>query len=404
MSSKGNGFLIDITSKITSNIDSIGDLDIFNPTSSSVTHGDQTPLPSSSHSASTSEASHLPGSEEALMKVQTSEKLEELKNTVPEKKSTLMENHLETENTTSTQRNVNKQDLPSHLGNEMAHSIAQLAKGKATRGRSTSRGRSASPKKLSNSTSKDQHQVRSISPRRGEPKQHHKRCLDQPESPRKHMNKHPGTSENAVTGRGPSQVKRGRSVSPQKHPKGERSRNQLNMEEGLPELQSRTPANDKTSTVPPKDEKAIQGDLGVMKENKNLNIATKEENYSSDTAHAKSVKQSLVPSKANQFRKKKLEDEKMKPSFEESSSNQFQTAGLPDDLTLSGDKNTKLEAEKPLNKFRDNDLEPADKTKEDGISKSEIRSPVKKTITPGPWKVPSPSRVTKAASVTDKRV
>lgn len=338
------------------------------------------------------------------MKVQTSEKLEELKNTVPEKKSTLMENHLEIENTTSTQRNVNKQDLPSSLGNEMAHSNAQLAKGKATRGRSTSRGRSASPKKLSNSTSKDQHPVQSISPRRGEPKKHHKRCLDQPEGPRRHTNKYPGTSENAVIGRSPAREKRGRSVSPQTHPKSERSRNKLNMEEGLPKLQSRTPGNDKTSTIPPKDEKAILGELGAMKENKNLNIATKDENYPSDTAHAKSVKQSLTLSKANQLRKKKLEDEKMKPSFEESSSDQFQMAGLPDGLTLSGDRNTRLEAEKPLDKFRDNDLEPADKTKEDGISKSENRSPVKKTITPGPWKVPSSSRVTKAVSVTDKRV
>uniref|UniRef100_A0A803TDA9 Membrane-associated guanylate kinase, WW and PDZ domain-containing protein 3 n=1 Tax=Anolis carolinensis TaxID=28377 RepID=A0A803TDA9_ANOCA len=59
-----------------------GDLDSFNPTSSSVTHGEQMPPPSSSHSASTSEASHLPGSEEALMKVRMSEKLEKLKNTV----------------------------------------------------------------------------------------------------------------------------------------------------------------------------------------------------------------------------------------------------------------------------------------------------------------------------------
>ncbi|XP_060087194.1 membrane-associated guanylate kinase, WW and PDZ domain-containing protein 3 [Heteronotia binoei] len=375
-----------------------GDLNSCNPTSSSVTHGDQTPLPSSSHSASTSEASHLPGSEEALTKVQTSEKLEELKNTVPEKKSTLMENHLEIENTTFTQRNVNKQDLPSSLGDEMAHSNAQLAKGKATR------GRSASPKKLISSTSKDQHQVRSISPRRGDPKKHHKRCLDQPESPRRHTDKHQGSSENTVIGRGPAWEKRGRSVSPQKHPKSEKSRNKLNMEEGLPELQSRTPTDDKTSAVPPKDEKATLGDLGAMKENKNLNIAAKDENYPSYAAHAKSVKQSFSPSKANQLRKKKLEDEKMKPSFEESSSNQFQMAGLPDNLTLSGDKNTRLETEKPLNTFRDNDLEPADKTKEDGVSKSEIRSPVKKTITPGPWKVPSASRVTKAASVTDKRV
>ncbi|XP_048354906.1 membrane-associated guanylate kinase, WW and PDZ domain-containing protein 3 isoform X3 [Sphaerodactylus townsendi] len=382
-----------------------GDLDSFNPTSSSMTHGDQTPLPSSSHSASTSEVSHLPGSEDTLMKIQMSEKLEELKNTVPEKKSTLMENHLEMENTTSTQRNVNQQDLSSSLGNEVAHSNAQLAKGKATgRGRSTSRGRSASPKKLSNSTSRDQHQVRSISPRRREPKKHHKGCSDQPESPRRHIGKHPGKSENETIGRGLAPEKRGRSASPHKHPKSERSRDKVNVEQVLPELQSRIPANDRTSIIPPKDEKALLGEWGAVKENKNINISTKDENYPSGAAHTKSAKQSLPLSKGNQFRKKRLEDEKTKPSFEELNSNRFQMAGLFDNLTLSGDKNTRLDAEKPLNKFRDNDLEPADKTKEDGISKSEIRSPVKKTITPGPWKVPSTSKVTEAVSVADKRV
>uniref|UniRef100_A0ACB8F5U1 Uncharacterized protein n=1 Tax=Sphaerodactylus townsendi TaxID=933632 RepID=A0ACB8F5U1_9SAUR len=339
------------------------------------------------------------------MKIQMSEKLEELKNTVPEKKSTLMENHLEMENTTSTQRNVNQQDLSSSLGNEVAHSNAQLAKGKATgRGRSTSRGRSASPKKLSNSTSRDQHQVRSISPRRREPKKHHKGCSDQPESPRRHIGKHPGKSENETIGRGLAPEKRGRSASPHKHPKSERSRDKVNVEQVLPELQSRIPANDRTSIIPPKDEKALLGEWGAVKENKNINISTKDENYPSGAAHTKSAKQSLPLSKGNQFRKKRLEDEKTKPSFEELNSNRFQMAGLFDNLTLSGDKNTRLDAEKPLNKFRDNDLEPADKTKEDGISKSEIRSPVKKTITPGPWKVPSTSKVTEAIHKTGKDV
>ncbi|XP_053106062.1 membrane-associated guanylate kinase, WW and PDZ domain-containing protein 3 isoform X2 [Hemicordylus capensis] len=368
------------------------DLDSFNPTSSSVTHTEQTSLPSSSHSASTSEASHLQGSEEALMKVQMSEKLEKLKNTVPEKKSTLMENHLEITNATSAQRNVNKQDHPSSPGKKVVHSNAQLVVGNAI-----SRGRSASPKKLNSSTSRAHHHTTCSSPRKSEPKHTHKGCLDQPESHRRLESKHPGTSENTVFGKATAQEKRGRSASPQKHPKKERSKDKLNIEQGLPEFQGRTPSSDKNTTVLQKGEKVK---LGVMKEDTSQNISGKDEKCPSETAHTKSEKQSLPLPKTNQLRKKTLEDDKMK------NSSQFKMVGLPDQLLFSGDKNTELEAEEPvvLNKFRNNDLEPADKTKEDGVSKSESRSPVKKTISPGPWKVPSASRVTKATDVTDKRV
>nr|XP_028590350.1 LOW QUALITY PROTEIN: membrane-associated guanylate kinase, WW and PDZ domain-containing protein 3 [Podarcis muralis] len=368
-----------------------GDLDSLNPTSSSVTHGEQTPLPSSSHSASTSEASHLPGPEEALVKVQTPEKLEELKKTVPEKKSTLMENHLEIKNATSAQKNVNKRDHPSSPGDKVVHSTAQLAVGNAT-----SRGRSASPKKLSNSTSKGHNQAPCNSPRMGEPKKTTKGCLDQPESPKRRENKHPGTTESADIGKVPVKEKRGRSASPQKYPKKERSRDNLNTEQRLTEFKSGTPVSEKHTTVLPIEKVK----LGGIKEVTKQNISGKDEKCPPETAHYKSEEQSPPLSEANQFRKKTLEDEKIK------SSNQLKMAGLPDDSVLSGDNNTRLEAGEPvvLNKYRDNDLESADKTKEDGIFKTESRSPVKKAITPGPWKVPSASRVTKATGVTDKRV
>ncbi|XP_061487961.1 membrane-associated guanylate kinase, WW and PDZ domain-containing protein 3 isoform X2 [Rhineura floridana] len=362
-----------------------GDLDSSNPTSSSVTRGEQTPFPSSSHFASTSEASHLPGSE-ALMKVQMAEKLEELTKTVPDKKSTLKENHLEIKNATSAQRCVNKRDNPSSPGHKAVHRTAQLAIDNAN-----SRGRSGSPQKLSNSTSKGHNQAPCNSPRMGEPKKTHKGSLDQPGSPRRHESKHLRTAESADTGKVPAKEKRGRSASPQKYPKRERSRDNLNTAQRLTEFKSRKPIGEKRTTALLKDEKMK---LGSMKEVTKQNISGKDEKYPSETAHINSEEQSLPLSGANQLQKKTMEDEKMK------SSNQFQMA------SLSGDKNTRLEAEEPvvLNKFRDNDLEPADKTKEDGIFKSESRSPVKKTITPGPWKVPSTNRVTKATGVTDKRV
>ncbi|NXT29261.1 MAGI3 protein, partial [Syrrhaptes paradoxus] len=67
-----------------------GDRDGYSPSSSRVIYEEQSPFPSSSHSAPPSEGCYLPG--EALTRVQLSEKLEQAKNTVPEKISTLTEN------------------------------------------------------------------------------------------------------------------------------------------------------------------------------------------------------------------------------------------------------------------------------------------------------------------------
>lgn len=62
----------------------LGDWDINNPTSSNVIYDEQSPCHPSSHSASIFEESHVPVTEESLMKVQICEKAEELKDTVPE--------------------------------------------------------------------------------------------------------------------------------------------------------------------------------------------------------------------------------------------------------------------------------------------------------------------------------
>ncbi|NWQ82168.1 MAGI3 protein, partial [Columbina picui] len=66
-----------------------GDWDSYNPSSSNVIYEEQSPLSSSSHSPS--EACYVPVPGEALTRVQLSEKLEQAKNSVPEKKSTLTE-------------------------------------------------------------------------------------------------------------------------------------------------------------------------------------------------------------------------------------------------------------------------------------------------------------------------
>ncbi|NXT59887.1 MAGI3 protein, partial [Chaetops frenatus] len=69
------------------------DWDSYDPASSNVIYEEQSPLlPSSSHSASSSEMCYLAVPGEALTRVQLSEELEQAENTVPEKISTLTEN------------------------------------------------------------------------------------------------------------------------------------------------------------------------------------------------------------------------------------------------------------------------------------------------------------------------
>ncbi|XP_039218379.1 membrane-associated guanylate kinase, WW and PDZ domain-containing protein 3 isoform X1 [Crotalus tigris] len=361
-----------------------GGLDNFNPVSSSVTHREQTSLPSSSHSAFTSEASHLPESE-ALMKCQMSEKLEKLKNTVPEKKSTLMENHLEIKKTVCPQRQVNKWDHSFIPDNKMMHSTAQLASGNAA-----SKSRSASPQKLSNSPSRAPNQLPFNTSKKSETKHLAENCLDHLQSPKRNESGNLGIFENADIEKILAKEKRDQSVSPQKYPKRERSREKLNLD-----FQSKTAANDISSSRLLKTEKVK---LGVTNELTKPNLSTKNSKCPSEIQYAKVEEQFLSLSKTNQPGKKILEDENMK------SSKQFQKSGLPDDSLISVDKNSRLEADEPLflNKFTDN-LELSDKTKDDGMSKSDS-SPVKKTIVPGPWKVPSTSRVTKAMGLTNKRV
>ncbi|NXJ43524.1 MAGI3 protein, partial [Ciconia maguari] len=76
----------------TGSIPDHSDWDSYHPSSSNVIYEEQSPLSSSSHSASPSEVCYLPVPGEALTRVQLSEKLEQAKNTVPEKISTLTEN------------------------------------------------------------------------------------------------------------------------------------------------------------------------------------------------------------------------------------------------------------------------------------------------------------------------
>ncbi|XP_014803928.1 PREDICTED: membrane-associated guanylate kinase, WW and PDZ domain-containing protein 3 [Calidris pugnax] len=84
------------------------DWDSYNPSSSNVIYEEQSPLPSSPHSAAPSEACYLPAPGEALTSVQLSEKLEQAKNTVPEKKSTLTETQFEMKPQSSPQRTKNR--------------------------------------------------------------------------------------------------------------------------------------------------------------------------------------------------------------------------------------------------------------------------------------------------------
>ena len=71
-------------------------------------YDEQSSFPPSSHSASIFEESQVPVTEESLMRVQICEKAEELKDTMPEKKSTLNEHQSDIKHQSLLHKNVNK--------------------------------------------------------------------------------------------------------------------------------------------------------------------------------------------------------------------------------------------------------------------------------------------------------
>ncbi|XP_043356558.1 membrane-associated guanylate kinase, WW and PDZ domain-containing protein 3 isoform X1 [Dermochelys coriacea] len=350
-----------------------GDQDSFNLSSSNIIYDEQPPLP-------TSAVCDLPVLEESLANVHISEKLEEAKNTVPEKKSTLTENQSKLTHLSSTQEHMKRWDQPISLDLVTDDNIR--------------RERAESPKQLG--TSGELQQAGLHSPRRSDTQNTHSTLSDQSEQPRRGENTH-----TQINLKETSRRNRGRSASPQKHPKKEEESGDKS--DKLLDSQDKTAGGGGVETI----EWFKDGNekSGVTQQDTKQNIAGKNK-WAQERKNPRADEKTLPLNKANEPNKRVDEDEKANAG--DPSSSNFKTASLSAVSQLSKEKKGRLQTQDPviLNKdHTEKDLEPTDETKDDGISKPECSSPVKKApITPGPWKVPSASKVTKATGVTEKRV
>ncbi|XP_021232644.1 membrane-associated guanylate kinase, WW and PDZ domain-containing protein 3 isoform X2 [Numida meleagris] len=355
------------------------DWDSYNPSSSNVLYEEQSPLSSSSHSASPSEMCYLPVPGEALRKVQLSEKLEQAKNTVPEKISTLTENQFEMKPPSSPQRTKNRWDLPSSAGFEITKGGLELG---------TRRDRPASPEKLG--AAEGHHLPGSHSSRKSDADKTHSNLPRKPTE----------IGMNSNNKKQYSSGDQGMPASPQKH-LGKQGCTEVVGR--LQEHQDRTAGGDKMTA---EQLKGGNGKTGVTRKDAKQKISARKELWSPERKYA-TFDESRSP--FSDSRRSRAEDENIRKSNSgEPGSSRFKTSSLSNIPLLSTEKLRRLEAQETdvLNRPRgDGRLELPDETKDDGIPKSESSSPVKKTpITPGPWRVPGACKVTKTACAAEKRV
>uniref|UniRef100_A0A672USM9 Membrane-associated guanylate kinase, WW and PDZ domain-containing protein 3 n=1 Tax=Strigops habroptila TaxID=2489341 RepID=A0A672USM9_STRHB len=363
-----------------------GDWDSSNPSSLNVIYEEQSPLSSSSHSASPSEVCYLPVPGEALTRVQLSEKLEQAKNTVPEKISTLTENQFEMKPQSSPQRTKNRWECPSSPGFEITKGTLEVR---------TTRDRSASPEKFGAAESHPQAGFH----RQGDPEKSYGNLSHKSEGSRKSESKATEIGMNNSNRKEYSSGNPGRAASPHKHLGKQGSVETLSR---LQEYQDRTTGGDKTTA---EQLKGGSGKIGVTWKDIKQKTSGKREGWSPERQYAAFDEYHLPFSDS---RKNTPEDEKMKKSNSgEPSSSRFKTSSLSNIPLLSVEKQRRLETQDTITLTRqhgERHMELPDETKDDGISKSESSSPVKKTpITPGPWRVPSACKVTPAAGVAEKR-
>ncbi|OXB56457.1 hypothetical protein ASZ78_004555 [Callipepla squamata] len=348
------------------------DWDSYNPSSSDVIYEEQSPLSSSSHPASPSETCYLPVPGEALRKVQLSEKLEQAKNTVPEKISTLTENQFEMKPLSSPQRTKNRWDLPSSTGFEVTKSSLELG---------TRRDRSASPEKFG--AAEGHHLPGLHSPRKSDADKTHSSLPRKPTE----------TGMNSSNKNHYSSGDQGMSASPQKH----------HSKQGCTEVVGRAAGGGRTTA---EQLKGGSGKTGATRKDTKQKISARKELWTPERKYA-TLDEGRFP--FSDSRRNRAEDERVrKTNSGEPGSSRFKTSSLSNIPLLSTEKLRRLEAQEGdvLNSPRgDGHVELPAETKDDGIPKSESSSPVKKTpITPGPWRVPSACKVTKAPSEAEKRV
>ncbi|XP_054037387.1 membrane-associated guanylate kinase, WW and PDZ domain-containing protein 3 isoform X1 [Rissa tridactyla] len=365
------------------------DWDSYNPSSSNVIYEEQSPLSSSSHSASPSEVCYLPVPGEALTRVQLSEKLEQAKNTVPEKTSTLTENQFEMKPQSSPQRTENRWECPPSPGFEITPGSLEAG---------TRRDGSASPEK---SGAGEGHPPAGFhSPRKGDPGKTYGNSSHKPDSPRKSESKATEIGMNNSNKREHSSGNQGRSASPQKQLGKQGNTEAVGR---LQEYQDRTTGGGRTTV---EQLKGGNGKTGVTGKDRKQKTSGKTEGWSPERQYA-AFDENNLPFRDS--RRNPSGDEKLKKSNSgELSSSRFKTSSLSNIPLLSVEKQRWPEAEEAVvlnRQHGERHTELPNETKDDGISKSENSSPVKKTpITPGPWRVPSACKVTQTAGVAEKRV
>ncbi|XP_061219046.1 membrane-associated guanylate kinase, WW and PDZ domain-containing protein 3 isoform X2 [Neopsephotus bourkii] len=355
-----------------------GDWDSSNPSSSNVIYEEQSPLSSSSHSASPSEVCYLPVPGEALTRVQLSEKVEQAKNTVPEKISTLTENQFERKPQSSPQRTKNRWECPSSPGFEITKGTLEVR---------TRRDRSASPEKFGAAESHPQAGFH----RKGDPEKSYGNLSHKPEGSRKSESK---ATETGMNRKEHSSGNPGRSASPHKHLGKQGSVETLSRLQGYPD---RTAGGDKRAA---EQLKGGSGKTGVTWKDTKQKTCGKREGWSPERQYAAFDRYHLPFSDS---RRNTPEDEQVKNSHSgEPSSSRFKASSLSNIPLLSMEKHRRLETQEPVT-HGERHTELPDETKDDGVSKSESSSPAKKTsITPGPWRVPSACKVTPAAAGAEK--
>lgn len=332
---------------------------------------------------------YLPVPGEALTRVQLSEKLEQAKNTVPEKTSTLTENQFEMKPQSSPQRTENRWECPPSPGFEITPGSLEAG---------TRRDGSASPEK---SGAGEGHPPAGFhSPRKGDPGKTYGNSSHKPDSPRKSESKATEIGMNNSNKREHSSGNQGRSASPQKQLGKQGNTEAVGR---LQEYQDRTTGGGRTTV---EQLKGGNGKTGVTGKDRKQKTSGKTEGWSPERQYA-AFDENNLPFRDS--RRNPSGDEKLKKSNSgELSSSRFKTSSLSNIPLLSVEKQRRPEAEEAVvlnRQHGERHTELPNETKDDGISKSENSSPVKKTpITPGPWRVPSACKVTQTAGVAEKRV
>jgi len=354
-----------------------------------VIYDEQPPFPPSSHPASVFEESPVPVIEGSLMRGQTCEKTEELKDGVPEKKSTLNENPSDKKQHSFLQKNVNKRDPPSSHGQRDRKNLFRVENGV------TQRGRSASPRKPA-SRHAEGRSDRLPSPLPTDPK---RRPRDRSLSPRRGDSKgQMGTR--AGSGQDGCGRSRGRSSSPKKQQKTEGSKGRSSESESQ---RGGGRARDGAEQISEGREESgvVQKDTKQSQSGKNRTRSPEKKSKRMDEKSLPSKKTSTAASRVLPDREKGK-----KAALGETSSSKEK----PGDNARISDKKLKQDPEERtvLNKTqapRGKEQEAADRTRESGGFQPESASPVKKTpITPGPWKVPSANKAAGTTGVAEKRL